>query len=102
MFQRGLESYAELQGVPQDQRVSSKYMYHKITGAIRFIRPPNRQINLDSDFDSSMRGKAKLCVRVSERCFLNAGAVGGELSCPAGLVAEGFGAIVAAIHMGFN
>ena len=54
------------------------------------------------DFDSFVRGEAKLCGCVRERCFINAGAVGAKLCCPAGLVAEGFGAIVAGMPLNLN
>ena len=79
------------------------YIYTYIGGLgelVRLVRPPNREI--DFDFDSFVRGEAKLCGCVRERCFLNAGAVGGKLCRAAGLVAEDFGAIVDGMSVGFN
>ena len=41
------------------------------------------------------------CAGARETCLLSAEAVGGELYCAAGSVAEGFGVIVAAVLLGF-
>ena len=87
------------------ERERDIYIYTYIGGLgelVRLVRPQNREIDSNSDFDLCVGGKAKLCGRLRERCFLDAGAVGGKLCRTSGLVAEGVGATVAAIHVGFN
>ena len=63
--------------------------------------PLDREIDFDFYFDSFVRGEAKLRERV-RGVSLSLGLPVGSCTVPPGLVAEGFGAIVAAIHVGFN
>ena len=60
------------------------YTYRRFRGASPACPTPlDREI--DFDFDSFVRGEAKLCGCVRERYVLNAGAVGGKLSRPCAL-----------------